>query len=378
MRKEKREQKLHIRLLAVLAACVMSVCTITGCSSSSGKGSEEAPAAAEQEASETEKEQETPSGQEAQGTPAEQETPVENESATRQEAQGTPAEQETPAGYESSTEQEAQAVGEQEAQAVGEQEAQKESLEPLTLLLPKIGRADNMVLMCGGSTMVIDCAKEENGEEILEYLAQKGVEQIDILIITHFDDDHMGGAGTVLEGIPVKRILVPAYEGSGKRYNRLMEAAKSIGIGPERLSADIEFRLGDALVTVEPPASYEIPDSGEDYDNNFSLITTVVLGENRLVFTGDIEEERISQWLESGKVKKCDVLKIPHHGLYNEPLEELVGVMQPSYAVICDSEKSPAGERTVSMLEENGAQCLQTKDGEITIVCDGENIEADQ
>ena len=321
MRKEKRDQKLHIRLLAVLAACVMSVCTITGCSSSSGKGSEEAPAAAEQEASETEKEQETPSGQEAQGTPAEQETPVENEPATEQEAQG---------------------------------------------------------IMCGGSTMVIDCAKEENGEEILEYLAQKGVEQIDILIITHFDDDHMGGAGTVVEGIPVKRILVPAYEGSGKRYNRLMEAAKSIGIGPERLLADIEFRLGDALVTVEPPASYEIPDSGEDYDNNFSLITTVVLGENRLVFTGDIEKERISQWLESGKVKKCDVLKIPHHGLYNEPLEELVGVMQPSYAVICDSEKSPAGERTVSMLEENGAQCLQTKDGEITIVCDGENIEADQ
>ena len=357
MRKEKREQKLHLRLFAVLAACVMSVCTLAGCSSSSGKGPEEAPAAAEQEASETEKEQETPSGQEAQGTPAEQETPAE---------------------YESSTEQEAQAVGEQEAQAVAEQEAQKESLEPLTLLLPKIGRADNMVLMCGGSTMVIDCAKEENGEEILEYLAQKGVEQIDILIITHFDDDHMGGAGTVLEGIPVKRILVPAYEGSGKRYNCLMEAAKSIGIGPERLSADIEFRLGDALVTVEPPASYEIPDSGEDYDNNFSLITTVVLGENRLVFTGDIEEERISQWLESGKVKKCDVLKIPHHGLYNEPLEELVGVMQPSYAVICDSEKSPAGERTVSMLEENGAQCLETKDGEITIVCDGENIEADQ
>ena len=128
-------------------------------------------------------------------------------------------------------------------------------------------------------------------------------------------------------------------------------------------------------MTVEPPASYEIPDSGEDYDNNFSLITTVELGENRLVFTGDIEEERISQWLESGKVKKCDVLKIPHHGLYNEPLEELVGIMQPSYAVICDSEKNPAEKETVSMLEEKGAQCLQTKNGDITIVCDGENIE---
>ena len=102
------------------------------------------------------------------------------------------------------------------------------------------------------------------------------------------------------------------------------------------------------------------------------------LGSNRLVFTGDIEEERISQWLESGNVQKCDVVKIPHHGFYNEPLEKMVDIMQPSYAVICDSEKNPAEKETVSMLEEKGAQCLQTKNGDITIVCDGENIEASQ
>ena len=40
-----------------------------------------------------------------------------------------------------------------------------------------------------------------------------------------------------------------------------------------------------------------------------------------------------------------------------KPLEEMVGIIQPSYAVICDSEKNPAEKKTVSMLEENGALC---------------------
>ena len=250
--------------------------------------------------------------------------------------------------------------------------------EKLKVTVLKVGKADAMVLTCGDAVMVIDCGEKEDGEEVLDYLAQKGAGKVDILLITHFDKDHVGGADTVVEGIPVDRILMPDYEGTGKQYKEFVDALDDLGMEPERVAEVLNLQLGDAKVKVEPPASYEIPDTDDEYDNNFSLITTVDFGKNRLVFTGDIEEERISQWLESGKVKKCDVLKSPHHGLYNEPLEELVGVMQPSYAVICDSEKSPAGERTVSMLEENGAQCLQTKDGEITIVCDGENIEADQ
>ena len=232
-----------------------------------------------------------------------------------------------------------------------------------------------MVLTCGDAVMVIDCGEKEDGEEVLDYLAQKGAGKVDILLITHFDKDHVGGADTVVEGIPVDRILMPDYEGTGKQYKEFVDALDDLGMEPERVAEVLNLQLGDAKVKVEPPASYEIPDTDDEYDNNFSLITTVDLGKNRLVFTGDIEEERISQWLDGGTVQKCDVLKIPHHGFYNEPLEEMVGIMQPSYAVICDSEKNPAEKKTVSMLEEKGAQCLQTKDGDITIVCDGENIE---
>lgn len=324
-----------VKLVALMTACVIALSALTGCSSPKEN--------AEQTA------QETGSGKE--GTSTSQGKPDASSD------QAAPADQAAPSD---------------KADAAAEETS---SLNPLTLQVLKVGKADAMVLTCGDAVMVIDCGEKEDGEEVLDYLSQKGAGKVDILLITHFDKDHVGGADTVVEGIPVDRILMPDYEETGKQYREFVDALDNIGKEPERVTEVLNLQLGDAAVKVEPPASYEIPDTDDEYDNNFSLITTVDLGKNRLVFTGDIEEERISQWLDGGTVQKCDVLKIPHHGFYNEPLEEMVGIMQPSYAVICDSEKNPAEKKTVSMLEEKGAQCLQTKDGDITIVCDGENIE---
>lgn len=317
-----------VKLVALMTACVIALSALTGCSS-----------------------------------------PKENAEQDASSDQAAPADQAAASDQTAASDQVAPS---DKADAASEE---KSSLNPLTLQVLKVGKADAMVLTCGDAVMVIDCGEKEDGEEVLDYLAQKGVRKVDILLITHFDKDHVGGADTVVEGIPVDRILMPDYEGTGKQYREFVDALDNIGKEPERVTEVLNLQLGDAAVKVEPPASYEIPDTDDEYDNNFSLITTVDLGKNRLVFTGDIEEERITQWLDGGTVQKCDVLKIPHHGFYNEPLEEMVGIMQPSYAVICDSEKNPAEKKTISMLEEKGAQCLQTKDGDITIVCDGENIE---
>ena len=327
-----------VKLATLMTACVIALSALTGCSSP--KENAEQPAQTAQE-----------TGSEKEG------------SSTSQGKQDASSDQAAPAE---------QAAASDKADAASEQTS---SLSPLTLQVLKVGKADAMVLTCGDAVMVIDCGEKEDGEEVLDYLSQKGAGKVDILLITHFDKDHVGGADTVVEGIPVDRILMPDYEGTGKQYKEFVDALDDLGMEPERVAEVLNLQLGDAKVKVEPPASYEIPDTDDEYDNNFSLITTVDFGKNRLVFTGDIEEERISQWLDGGTVQKCDVLKIPHHGFYNEPLEEMVGIMQPSYAVICDSEKNPAEKKTVSMLEEKGAQCLQTKDGDITIVCDGENIE---
>ena len=133
-----------MRLLAIMTACVVAFCALTGCSPFSGKNPEESTVSIEQE---------TQAGQEAQ---PEQQTPAEQEIQSEQE---TPAEQETQSGQETQSEH---------PTAAEEPVSQTASTEPLTLQVLKVGKADAMVLMCGDSTMVIDCGEEEDGEGVLE------------------------------------------------------------------------------------------------------------------------------------------------------------------------------------------------------------------
>ena len=252
------------------------------------------------------------------------------------------------------------------------------SQDVLEVRFLKVGKADAIVLMCGEETMVIDCGEEDDGKEILAFFKSRGIKKVDVLMITHFDKDHVGGADTIVENIPVKRMLLPNYTGSGTEYTDFMAAIEKAGITQENVTENLNFMLGNASILVEPPASYEIPAGLSEYDNDFSLITTVEFSGKRLVFTGDAEKKRIREWLAGGSAAKCDVLKIPHHGVYNKALQDLLSATKPSHTVICDSKKNPADAKTLELIRKIGADCMQTQYGDITVICSGGDIEIHQ
>ena len=71
------------------------------------------------------------------------------------------------------------------------------------------------------------------------------------------------------------------------------------------------------IFIVEPPDSYRTEHKNVEMDNNFSLITTINHGENKMIFAGDAEKQRIKEWLKNGQAEDCDFLKVPHHDVYN-------------------------------------------------------------
>lgn len=297
------------------------------------------------------------------------------------------AAEESAAGYsteaipENISENTSETAAENDAGGTAVQAEPVETLEEEKLfeaVFLKIGKADAIILRCGDETMVIDSGEDEDGQEVLDYLAKESVPKVNVLLITHFDKDHVGGADTVVRGIEVERVLQPAYEGTAKAYSEYMQALEEEGISPENVEETLYFDLGGASVMVEPPASYEIPDGDDEYDNDFSLIITVEYGAGRFVLTGDIEKKRIREWLAQGDVKPCDVLKVPHHGHYTSALDEMFAALSPQYAVICDSSKNPADGRTLDLLAKYSVETLETKDGDITIFCDGEQVWAQQ
>ncbi|MBR5948530.1 MAG: MBL fold metallo-hydrolase [Clostridia bacterium] len=261
---------------------------------------------------------------------------------------------------------------------VSESPANAEKLEPLTVSVLKIGKADSIVLKTGENCLVIDAGEEDDGEELVEFLTKNSISRVNALIITHHDKDHVGGADTLVERFPVDRVILPDYEGVVTDYFEFMDALEAAKITPEKISENVEFDLGTAHVLIEAPSVYPELIAGMEIDNDCSLITTVTHGKNRLVFMGDAEKTRIRDWLSAGNAEKCDFMKVPHHGVYNAALSELFATTRPKYAVICSSDKNPAESKTLELIKSFGTEVYETRFGRLTVVSDGLTLELKQ
>lgn len=235
------------------------------------------------------------------------------------------------------------------------------------------GKADACLLMTDNSTVLIDTGKNKMGKEIVSYLAENGIDQIDALFITHFDKDHVGGADKVLESVAVKQIYEPAYISDSKQYLQYKEAIAAAQTPVVSLAQNTAFELDGVIYEIDVAnQSYY----GEDEENDFSLVISVRYGETSFLFAGDAENPRLSELLAEG-VGRHDLLKVPHHGRAEKLSAAFFDAVQPRYSIITSDEEDLEEESVVNALKAYGQVCL-TRLGAVTCVTDGKNITVSQ
>ncbi|MBQ3159459.1 MAG: MBL fold metallo-hydrolase, partial [Clostridia bacterium] len=72
------------------------------------------------------------------------------------------------------------------------------------------------------------------------------MEKLDLVILTHFDKDHIGGFAKVADAFPMDRVLMPDYVRDSEPYAALEASLQKHAIAAERLSEDTAFELGRA------------------------------------------------------------------------------------------------------------------------------------
>lgn len=237
-----------------------------------------------------------------------------------------------------------------------------------------VGKADAMLITTpDGTRVLIDTATNKEGKALVKRFEEEGIDTIDLMLITHFDKDHVGGADKILEDIRVAQVIVPTYDKESNQYEQFVEALqKSPQTQVTRMGAAerIDLQLGDVQMYIT--AAHET-DYGEDEENDFSLAVRLTYGDTRFFFTGDAEAPRQSELLMEGDVA-CDVLKVPYHGRLVSVSERFLTAAGPSIAFITDSDEEPANPLVVALLERLGAQVYCAKDGGITVVSDGKTV----
>lgn len=241
----------------------------------------------------------------------------------------------------------------------------------------KIGKADCIVLAEESYTVLIDCGESDDGTEIIKHLQEMGTDEIDCLIITHFDRDHIGGAADVIDAFRVKRLLEPDYEPESpdsEEYLAYRDALSRNQIQAEALNDDLQLNIGGMRMQIYTAnAVYD-----KNIDNNNSLVVDLTHEGNRFLFTGDIEKQRIEDMLEQGQINSCDFLKVPHHGRYNSALNDLFEAASPTYAAITCSVKNPPEQETLDALEAVGCIVYSTKDSEVHVRSTKNGVHVDQ
>ena len=245
------------------------------------------------------------------------------------------------------------------------------SARNLEVVFLEAGKADAIVLMTEKSTVLIDTGKNKMGDEIVSYLQSRGIERLEIMIITHFDKDHVGGADKVLEAFPVDMVYEPNYDSDSNQFLQYKEALLNAPeTGLLSLAQNIAFELDGVQYFIDVANRNYY---GEDEENDFSLVTSAQYGQIRFLFAGDAENDRLGELLQEGDLTH-DVLKIPHHGVAEELSATFFQAVNPRYAVITSDEKNLEDASVVYALETQGTEVYLTRQGAITFTTDGANI----
>lgn len=236
-----------------------------------------------------------------------------------------------------------------------------------------VGQGDATLIVCGDGAMLIDAGNNSWGDDVRDYLEYQGVEDLDYVIGTHPDADHIGGLDVVMEAFDCGTVIMPDYEKETKTYEEVIDVMNQKGLELTLPQVGTVYELGEAAFTIVAPQG----DYG-DNANDYSVGILLEHGENRFLFTGDAEEDSEADMLNSGIDLSADVFKAAHHGSRTANTEAFLERVDPGYVVISCGEGNSYGHphaEVLNRLREMGIKVFRTdEEGTITATSDGSSI----
>ncbi|PIB60701.1 competence protein ComEC [Pseudomonas sp. 2995-1] len=163
-----------------------------------------------------------------------------------------------------------------------------------------VGQGQSLILRTRHHTLLYDAGLRSGTVDlgarvVLPSLKKLGVESLDMMLLSHADADHAGGAAAVARGVPIKRVVGGETEG----------LPAFLGAQPCISGEQWEW---DGV-------SFELWQWSEAINGNpKSCVLQVQANGERLLLTGDIDRAAERAFLDSPLAVRTDWLQAPHHG----------------------------------------------------------------
>ena len=174
-----------------------------------------------------------------------------------------------------------------------------------------VGQGECVVLLDGDAVVMADCGGSGDfggnaGDTAADWLHSRGKRHVDLLVLSHLDDDHMSGVETLLYRLPVGGIVLPAAS-DAEEAAALRALAARYGVPVTDLSEPTAAGVGDLALTMLPLHA------GSD-DNDRGIVVLARASGTSALIMGDAGTASETALLEDGLVPDVDILVAGHHG----------------------------------------------------------------
>lgn len=249
-----------------------------------------------------------------------------------------------------------------------------------------VGQGDAVLISKGEVQMLVDAGPSGVVMDCLEGNIPFWDREIEVVVNTHADKDHIGGLDEVMEKYEVGRLVVNGIKGRNKDSERVVKLVEERNVevvvakeGDMIVMGEVEFRVlwpekkqGEVLAWKD--MSYGVEEVREDM-NVMSVVGLLSWRDFEVLMMGDIGQAEELALKRMGVLKKVDVLKVAHHGSKFSSSEKFLEEVRPNEAVIMVGAGNSFGhptEEVLMRLERVGSRIWRTdKQGEIEVVSDG-------
>lgn len=175
----------------------------------------------------------------------------------------------------------------------------------------------------------------------IPYLQAEGINQLDYLIITHSDYDHMGEAINIINNFKVKKVILNNGENNNLKINLIKKLKEK----------NIPYYQNLKKLNINNNQIFFLNNQKYNNENDNSLIIYTIINQTKTLFMADASAQVENDLIKKYNLTNIDILKVAHHGSDTSTSFNFIKQINPQICLISVGENNPYGHPSQKVLQ---------------------------